>query len=105
MRTAPGAPNSQVRPGAKIPPKDSPNTHTTRPHAPLASPASRDNGPRTAASIQIPIPAWIHTTAAPACSGGYDQHVPAQLTTCCTHGGDLVAVGAINFDCRATALC
>ena len=69
MSTAPGAPNSQVSPGAKIPPNDSPNTHTTSPHPALASPASRDSGPRAAASIQMPIPTWIHTAAAPACSG------------------------------------
>ncbi len=30
MRAAPGAPNSQVWPGAKIPPKDSPKIQTTR---------------------------------------------------------------------------
>ena len=35
----------------------------------LASPASRDSGPRGAASIQTPIPTWIHTADAPACIG------------------------------------
>ena len=43
-----------------------------RPPAPsptLASPASRDNGPREAASSQTPIPTWIHTADAPACIG------------------------------------
>ena len=69
MSTAPGAPNSQVRPGAKIPPNDSPNTHTTSPQPTLASPASRDSGPRAATSSQMPIPTWIHTEAAPACIG------------------------------------
>ncbi len=69
MSAAPGAPNSQVRPGAKIPPNDSPKTQTTSPQATLTSPASRDQGPRTAVSIQMPIPAWIQTAAAPACIG------------------------------------
>ena len=69
MSTAPGAPNNQVRPGAKIPPNDSPNTHTTSPQPTLASPASRDSRPRAAASSQMPIPTWIHTEAAPACIG------------------------------------
>ena len=69
MRTAPGAPNSQVSPGAKIPPNDSPKTQTTRPQPTLASPASRDSRPRGAASIQMPIPTWIHTADAPACIG------------------------------------
>ena len=69
MSTAPGAPNSQVSPGAKIPPKDSPNTQTTSPQPTLASPASRDQVPREAASIQTPIPTWIHTADAPACIG------------------------------------
>ena len=66
---APGAPNSQVRPGAKIPPKDSPHTHTTSPQAMLASPASLDQRPRAAASSQMPSPAWIHTAEAPAWIG------------------------------------
>ena len=69
MAAAPGAPNIQVRPGAKMPPKDSPNTQTTRPQPTLASPASRDSGPRAAASSQTPIPTWIHTADAPACIG------------------------------------
>ena len=69
MRTAPGAPNSQVRPGAKIPPNDSPKTHTTSPQPALASPARRDSGPWAEASIQMPMPTWIHTADAPACIG------------------------------------
>ena len=52
-----------------MPPKDSPNTQTTRPQPTLASPASRDSGPRAATSSQTPIPTWIHTAAAPACIG------------------------------------
>ena len=52
-----------------MPPKDSPNTQTTRPQPTLASPASRDSGPRAAASSQTPIPTWIHTADAPACIG------------------------------------
>ena len=63
---APGAPNSQVSPGAKIPPNDSPKAHTSRPQATLASPASRPEMPRGAASSHSPIPIWIHTAAAPA---------------------------------------
>jgi len=49
-------PVSQLSPGEKIPPNDSPNTHTTRPQATLASPASRDHGPCTATSSQAPSP-------------------------------------------------
>ena len=56
MRTAPGAPVSQLRPGAKIPPNDSPNTQTISPHVTLAAPASLDQGPRTATMSQVPIP-------------------------------------------------
>ena len=67
--TPPGAPVSQLRPGAKIPPNDSPNTHTTSPQATLASPASLDHGPRAATTSQAPIPTWIHTVAAPAVTG------------------------------------
>jgi len=69
MTTAPGAPVSQDRPGARIPPNDSPNTHTTRPQPTLTSPARRDIAPRGAARIQMPIPTWIHTAAAAACIG------------------------------------
>ena len=69
MRTAPGAPNSHVKPGAKTPPKDSPKAQTTRPQPTLTRPASRDQLPRGAASSQTPIPIWIHTDAAPACIG------------------------------------
>ena len=66
MSTAPGAPVSQVRPGANSPPNDSPNTHTIRPQPALASPASRDSSPRGAKSSQRPSPIWIHTVAEPA---------------------------------------
>ena len=52
-----------------MPPKDSPNTQTTSPQPTLASPASRDQVPWAATSIQMPIPAWIHTADAPACIG------------------------------------
>ena len=69
MATAPGAPVSQLRPGAKIPPNDSPNTHTTSPQATAASPASLDHVPCAATSSQTPIPVWIHTEAAPAVMG------------------------------------
>jgi hypothetical protein len=68
-RTAPGAPVSQERPGAKIPPKDSPQVHTARPQATLASPAARDHRPRIATSSHTPIPTWIHTEAAAAVMG------------------------------------
>ena len=52
-----------------MPPKASPNTHTTRPQPTLASPASRDSGPRDATISQRPMPTWIHTAEAPACIG------------------------------------
>jgi hypothetical protein len=52
-----------------MPPNDSPKTHTTSPQPALASPARRDSGPRAEASIQMPIPTWIHTADAPACIG------------------------------------
>ena len=64
-----------------MPPKDSPNTHTTRPQPTLTRPASRDSGPRAAASSHMPMPTWIHTAEAPACIGWYDHAVPAQFTT------------------------
>ena len=69
MSTAPGAPNSTVSPGAKIAPNASPNAHTIRPHATLASPASRDDHPRTAKISHIPMPTWIHTDEAAAAIG------------------------------------
>ena len=69
MRTAPGAPVSQLRPGAKIPPNDSPNTQTIRPQPMLAAPASLDQGPRAATMSQAPMPTWIQTLAAPAWMG------------------------------------
>src|SRR5579862_6272262 len=96
MSTAPGAPVSQLRPGAKIPPNDSPNTHTTRPQPTLATPASLDHVPRAATSSQAPIPTWIHTEAAPAWMGWNDQLVPPQLTTCWTQPGDAAAVGSMT---------
>ena len=66
---APGAPNSQLSPGAKMPPNASPKTHTARPQPTLASPPSRDQGPRAAVRSQIPIPTWIQTAAAAALTG------------------------------------
>ena len=51
------------------PPRDSPNTHTTRPQPALASPASRDSAPRAANSSHRPIPTWIQTAGAPAWTG------------------------------------
>ena len=98
MSTAPGAPNSQVRPGAKMPPKASPNTQTTSPQPALASPASRDSGPRAAVSIHRPIPTWIHTAEAPACIGWYDQVVPPTFTRRCTHCGEAAARGSMTCD-------
>ena len=50
-------------------PKASPNTQTTRPQPTLASPASRESGPRAASIIHRPSPTWIHTAEAPACIG------------------------------------
>ena len=66
---APGAPNSQLSPGAKMPPNASPKIHTARPQPTLASPPSRDQRPRAAVSSQIPIPTWIQTAAAAALTG------------------------------------
>ena len=66
---APGAPNSQLSPGAKMPPNASPKIHTTRPQPTLASPPSLDQGPRAAVISQIPIPIWIQTAAAAAFTG------------------------------------
>ena len=93
---APGAPNRNVRPGAKIPPKASPKTQTTRPQPALTSPASLDDQPAGAAISHAPMPSWIHTAAAPAWIGWNDQAVPAQLTTCWTQTGELAAVGWIT---------
>src|ERR1700756_3165101 len=42
MSTAPGAPNSTVSPGAKIPPNASPNAQTTSPHPTLPRRGARD---------------------------------------------------------------
>src|SRR5262249_5830538 len=85
--SAPAAPVSQLWPGAKMPPNDSPNTHTTRPQATLATPASLDQVPRAATRSQAPMPSWIQTLAAAAWTGWYDQAVPPQLTTCWTQAG------------------
>src|SRR5579863_1241383 len=104
MRTAPGAPNSTVRPGAKIPPNASPNTQTISPHATLASPASRDGQPRTATISHTPIPAWIQTDAAPAWMGWNDQIVPPALTRCWTQPGELDAAGSITWEGRPAAI-
>ena len=103
-RTAPGAPVSQLRPGANIPPNDSPNTQTMSPHATEASPASRDDRPRATAISQAPRPTWIHTEAAPAWTGWYDQAVPPQLTRCCTQAGELAAVGSMASEGRPAAI-
>ncbi len=54
--TAPGAPNRNVRPGAKMPPNASPKTQTSSPQPALASPASRDGQPGGAAISQAPMP-------------------------------------------------
>ena len=66
---APGAPNIQLSPGAKIPPNASPKIHTASPQPTLARPPSLDQGPRAAVSSQIPIPTWIQTAAAAALTG------------------------------------
>ena len=66
---APGAPNNHVSPGAKMPPKDSPNTQTTRPHPTLASPPRRDHARGERRATTGPMPIWIHTAAAAACTG------------------------------------
>ena len=64
-----GEPNSQVSPGANIPPNDSPKTQTTSPQPRLLNPANRDQFRRARTSSQTPIPTWIHTAAAPAGMG------------------------------------
>ena len=69
MSAAPGAPNSTVRPGAKIPPNASPNAQTISPQATPASPANRADQPRTARIIHSPMPIWIHTDAEAAWMG------------------------------------
>src|SRR5215472_19381012 len=94
--TAPGAPNKNVRPGANRPPNASPNTQTTSPQPALARPPSRDGQPDGAAISHAPIPNWIQTVAAPACTGWKDQLVPAQFTRCCTQVGEAAAVGSIT---------
>src|SRR6266568_4812061 len=104
MATAPGAPDSQVSPGAKIPPKASPNTQTTSPHAALDSPASRDDQPVAAAISHTPSPAWIHTADAAACTGWYDHMVPPKLTTCWTQPGEAPATGAMTCDGKPPAI-
>src|SRR5215472_16261206 len=103
--TAPGAPLSQLSPGAKIAPNDSPKAHTTRPHATLASPPRRDHRPDLATSNHRPRPAWIHTVAVAACTGWKDQIVPPALTTSCTQRGDAAAAGWTTADGRPPAIC
>ena len=66
---APGAPNSQLSPGAKMPPKASPKTQTARPQPTVASPPSLDHRPWAAVSSQMPRPTWIQTAAAAALTG------------------------------------
>src|SRR6266478_8719277 len=104
MRTAPGAPVSQLKPGANTPPNDSPNTHTTSPQPTAAAPASRDHGPRAATMSQAPIPTSIQTVAAPAWMGWYDQMVPPQLSRCWTQGGDAAAIGSITWEASPWAI-
>jgi len=52
----------------------------------------------------MPIPTWIHTAAEPAWIGWYDQVALPQSTTCCTHRGELSAVGSITWDGRPAAM-
>ena len=68
-RAAPGAPNSQLRPGVNRPPKASPKIQTSRPQPTLASPPNWDHRPRAAVSSQMPMPIWIQTAAAAALTG------------------------------------
>ncbi len=62
-------PNSQLWPGAKIPPRLSPKTHTTAPQPADTTPAARDQSPRGATRSQSPIPTWIQTADAAAVTG------------------------------------
>ena len=55
-------------------------------------------GPAGATSNQTPSPIWIQTVAAAAWTGWFDQMVTPLLTTCCTHGGDVLAAGWITPD-------
>ena len=87
-----------------MPPKASPNTQTTSPQPALTSPAILDDQPAGAAISHAPMPSWIHTAAAPAWIGWNDQAVPAQLTTCWTHTGELAAVGSITCPGRPAAI-
>ena len=92
-----GAPKSQVAPGAKMPPKASPKTHTSEaPARRWPAPPRRDQRPRGATSSQMPSPSWIQTVAAAAWIGWLDQMVTPLLTTCCTHCGDVLAAGWIT---------
>jgi len=50
------------------------------------------------------MPTWIQTAAAAACTGWYDQDVPAQLTRCCTQAGELAAPGWMTCDGRPTTI-
>src|ERR1700721_2960571 len=93
MSTAPGAPKSQVNPGANRPPNASPKTQTTRPHARPESPANRDHRPRGATISSTPIPIWIHTVAAAASTGCLSQIVIPTLTIDWTHPRDAEDAG------------
>src|SRR5664280_2078732 len=66
-----------------MPPNASPNTHTTRPQPTLTPPAALDQYPRGATRRNTPTPIWIHTVAAAADTGWFDQVVhPARGGAC-----------------------
>ncbi len=83
--------------GAKTPPKLSAKVQTTIPQNALAIPASRDQYPRGATISKTPRPTWIHTAEAGTVIGWLLQIVAPAFTTCCTHTGELAAVGSITW--------
>jgi hypothetical protein len=87
-----------------MPPKDSPKAQTASPQPTPASPLSRDQPSRAATSIQIPMPAWIHTAAAAAWTGWCDQAVTPQFTRCCTQCGELAAAGWMTCEGRPAGI-
>src|ERR1039458_236958 len=87
-----------------MPPKASPNTHTTRPQPTLAPPATRDQYPLGATSRKTPRPIWIHTVAAAADTGRFDQMVAPTLAMCWTHPGDELAAGVSTVPGRPNGI-
>ena len=100
----PGAPNSQVRPGAKIPPNASPNTQTTRPQPALASPASLDHGRAARRSARPRSRSGSRPPRRRPGSGGTTSWCPAQFTMCWTQPGELAAAGSMTWEGSPAAM-